>query len=261
LFIRAHKDTEFAIGLGEGFGHIFVYLKNEIRDTVLKDLDEMSGHKGNNICNKQDHVFTIKGNGFSRGLGIGFGKNFAYIRKGLEFRIFAKAAINTQFAIGLGEGLGYVFSYLSDELQDKILQKSKEHSLARGLGIGLGHVLYYLHNNKKLQDRIFEEINKNKIFAKSLGVSLNYNPSSLKDHRLTQKISSTLGEKFSYIENGFPFNDYPTIGLPNNTYYYCMNRENDITDHSVINDEMKEYLQMVIDEVKNSTDNDRVNNL
>jgi hypothetical protein len=40
-----------------------------------------------------------------------------------------------------------------------------------------------------------------------------------------------------------------------------MNRENDITDHSVINDEMKEYLQMVIDEVKNSANNDRVNNL
>jgi hypothetical protein len=54
---------------------------------------------------------------FSRGLGIGLGKNFTYIRKDLEFRIFTKADINIQFAIGLAEGLGYVSPYLSDELQ------------------------------------------------------------------------------------------------------------------------------------------------
>ena len=37
-------------------------------------------------------IFTRKGNGFSRGLGTGLGKNFAYIRKDLEFRIFAKGS-------------------------------------------------------------------------------------------------------------------------------------------------------------------------
>ena len=40
------------------------------------------------------------------------------------------------------------------------------------------------------------------------------------------------------------------MGLPNNTYYYCTNKENEITDQSVINDEIKEYLQMVVDEIK-----------
>ena len=211
---------------------------------------------------KQDHsFFPRKGDGFSRGLGIGLGKNFAYIRKDLEFRIFAKASINVQFAIGLGEGLGYVFSSLGDELQSKILQRSEEYPVARGLGIGLGHVLYYLHNNKKLQDRIFEEIDKNKIFAKSLGTTLNHNFSSLNDHELVQKILSTADEKFDYNENGFSFNDYPTIGLPNNTYYYCTNKENGITDDNVVDDEMKEYLQMVINEMKNKADHDRMNNL
>jgi len=259
LFTRAQNDVKFAIGLGEGFGHIFLYLNKEIRDKMLEDLDEWSSNKSDEIGNTQDHNFTRKGNGFGRGLGIGLGKNFAYIRKDLEFRIFAKASINVQFAIGLGEGLGYVFSSLGDELQSKILQRSEEYPLARGLGIGLGHVLYYLHNNKKLQDKIFEDIDKNKIFAKSIAISLNHSFSSLIDHRLIQKILPTPDQKFDYIEN--EFNDYPTIGLPNNTYYYCTNKENGITDDNVVDDEMKEYLQMVINEMKNKAVHDRMNNL
>jgi hypothetical protein len=229
---------------------------------MLEDLDKVGITESDETGDKQDHDFRGKGNGFSRGLGIGLGKNFVYIRKHLEFRIFAKAAINIQFAIGLGEGLGYVFPYLGEELQDTILQKSNEYPLARGLGIGLGHLLHYLRNNEKLQSRIFEEISKNKIFAKSLGASIKHNFSSLNDHRLIQKILSTEGEKFDYVENGFPFNDYPIIGLPNNTYYYCTNRENEITDRNVvIDDEMKEYLHMVIDEMKNKANNDKMNNL
>ena len=123
----------------------------------------------------------------------------------------------------------------------------------------MGYVFPYLGD--EFQDRIFKEIDKNKIFAKSLGASINYNFSSLNDRRLIQKILSTAGEKFDYIENGFPFNDYPTVGLPNNTYYYCTNKENEITDHNIIDDEMKEYLQMVIDEMKNKANNNRINNL
>jgi hypothetical protein len=227
LFAKAQKNVEFAIGLGEGFGHIFVYLKNEVRDKMLEDLDKGSATETDETGNKRDYNFTRRGNGFNRGLGIGLGKNFAYIRKGLEFRMFAKATINIQFAIGLGEGLGYVFPYLSDELQESITEK----------------------------------IDRNKIFAKSLGASLNYNFSSLNDKRLIQKIFLTASEKVDYSENGLSFNDYPTIGLPNNTYYYCTNKENAITDDNVVNDEMKEYLQMVIDELKNKANNDRMNNL
>ena len=227
LFVKAQKNVEFAIGLGEGFGHIFVYLKNEVRDKMLQDLDKGSSTESDETGNKRDHDFKRRGNGFNRGLGIGLGKNFAYIRKGLEFRMFAKATINIQFAIGLGEGLGYVFPYLSDELQESIIEK----------------------------------IDRNKIFAKSLGASLNYNFSSFNDKRLIQKILSAARDKVDYSENELSFNDYPKIGLSNNTYYYCTNKENAIIDDNVVDDEMKEYLQMVIDELKNKANNDRINNL
>lgn len=173
----------------------------------------------------------------------------------------AKAEANIQFAIGLGEGLGHIFFYLNDELQSKIIQKSNEYPLARGLGMGLGNVLYYLHSNEQLQNKIFEQIDKNKIFANSLCSSLSYNFSFLNDYGLIQRILSTADEKLDYNESGFSFNDYPTTGLPNNIYYYCTNKENGITDQNIIDDEMKEYLQMVMDEMKNKADNNKMNNL
>jgi hypothetical protein len=263
LFEMAEKNRQFAIGLGEGFGHVFIYLKKELRNRILEDLDKESSDENDDTAtgDTQDYKFRRNGDGFSRGLGIGLGKNFAYIRKKLGFRIFAKVSVNFQFAIGLGEGLGHIFSYLSDELQSKIIQKSNEYPLARGLGMGLGNVFYYLHNNEQLQNKIFEQINKNKIFANSLGESLSYNFSPLNDHELIQKILSTAYEKLDYDKSGFSFNDCPTIGLPNNTYYYCTNRENEITDQNIIDDEMKEYLQMVMDEMKNKIDNNKMNNL
>jgi hypothetical protein len=261
LFAKARDNVEFAIGLGEGFGHVFIYLKKDLRNRILEDLDKESSSENDDTVDTQDHNFRRNSDGFSRGLGIGLGKNFAYIRKKLGVRIFAKAAANVQFAIGLGEGLGHILSYLSDELQSKILQKSNEYPLARGLGMGLGKIFYYLHSNEQLQNKILEQINKNKIFANSLGASFSYNFSPLNDHGLIQKILSTADEKLDYDENGFSFNDYPTIGLPNNTYYYCTNKENEITDQNIIDDEMKEYLQMVMDEMKNKADNNKMNNL
>jgi hypothetical protein len=260
LFAKAQDNVEFAIGLGEGFGHVFIYLKKELRNRILEDLDKESSSENDDTGDTQDHNFRRNSDGFSRGLGIGLGKNFVYIRKKLGFRIFAKASVNFQFAVGLGEGLGYIFSYLSDELQSKIMQKSNEYPLARGLGMGLGKIFYYLHSNEQLQNKILEQINKNKIFANSLGASLSYNFSPLSDHGLIQKILSTADEKPDYDESDFLFNDYPTIGLPNNTYYYCTNKENEITDQNIIDDEMKEYLQMVMDEMKNKADNNKMNN-
>jgi hypothetical protein len=259
LFAKAKNNVEFAIGLGEGFGHIFAYLKKELRDKILEDLDKESSDENDDMGDIQDHNLR-NGNGFSRGLGIGLGKNFTYIRKKLGVRIFAKAAANVQFAIGLGEGLGHIFSYLSDELQSKILQKSNEYPLARGLGMGLGNVLCYLHNNEGLQNKIFEQIDKNTIFTKSLGASLSYNFSPLNDHGLIQKILSITDDKLDYDESSFS-NDYPTKGLPKNTYYYCTNKEDEITDQNIIDDEMKEYLQIVMDEMKNKADNNKMNNL
>jgi hypothetical protein len=84
-----------------------------MRDKMLEDLDEESSNKSDETSNRQDHNFTMKGSGFSRGLGIGLGTNFAYIRKDFEFRILAKALTNIQFAIGLGEGLGMSFLTLA----------------------------------------------------------------------------------------------------------------------------------------------------
>jgi hypothetical protein len=42
LFAKAQNNVEFAICLGEGFGHIFVYLKNEVGDKMLENLDKGS---------------------------------------------------------------------------------------------------------------------------------------------------------------------------------------------------------------------------
>ena len=65
-----------------------------------------------------------------------------------------------------------------------------------------------------------------------------------------------------YIHNkNFSFNDYPKTGFPANTYYYCTNKENQVDDTNVIDDEMKDYLQMVLDEVKSQSEKDRTNNL
>src|SRR5207249_3230050 len=105
LFVHARENVEFAIGLGEGFGHIFAYLDKELRNKILEDLGNEDNDEGDETRGIQDNSYRRSGNGFSRGLGIGLGKNFVYIRKDLEFRIFAKALVNTQFAIGLGEGL------------------------------------------------------------------------------------------------------------------------------------------------------------
>ena len=188
LFAQAQKNAEFAIGLGEGFGHVFIYLKKDLRNKILEDLGKQSNIENDETSGIQDidNNYRRNGDGFSRGLGIGLGKNFPYIRKDLEFRIFAKAAANSQFAIGLGEGFGHIISYVDNELQNIILQKSNERTLARGLGIGLGHVLYYFNDNEELQNTIFREIENNKVLAKSLGSCLNF--SRLKHSNLLEKI-------------------------------------------------------------------------
>ena len=169
--------------------------------------------------------------------------------------------------------------------------------LGIGLGIGLGYVFYYLdnNNNKELQYRIFRETDINKVLAKNLGAYPGYNLSRLKDHNLLQKVLTKaeenlefakgicmdedfdnnikylnkesqdrlidickhLDEKYGYERNKFSFNDYPIIGFPNNTYYYSTSKGNEANNYNVIDDEMKEYLQMVIDEVKNENKNDK----
>jgi hypothetical protein len=298
LFVLAQKEAEFAIGLGEGFGEIFAYLKKELRDKILGDLGKERTNENDDARNIQDHDFRRNGSGFDRGLGIGLGKNFVNIRKDFEFRIFAKALINIQFAIGLGEGLGRVFSYLDNELSNRILRKSNEYPLARGLGIGLSDIFYYLIYNEELQDKIFRETDRNRVLAKSLGASLNYHFLWSKDHNLFRKTLSKAEENLGFAEGirmkedsyndnrylnkesqdrlidicrevdkkcgynkNFSFNDYPKTGFPTNTYYYCTNKENQIDDTNVIDDEMKDYLQMVLDEVKSQSEKDRTNNL
>jgi hypothetical protein len=270
---------------------------NTINNNNNNNNDDDDDDDDDDASNIQDRLgFRINGSGFDRGLGIGLGKNFPYIRKDFEFRIFAKAAINIQFAIGLGEGFGRVFSYLDNELSDRILRKSNEYPLARGLGIGLSDIFYYLIYNEELQDRIFRETDRNRALAKSLGASLNYHFLWSKDHNLFRKTLSKAEENLEFAEGirmkedsynedrylnkesqdklidicrdvgkkcgyntKFSFNDYPKTGFPINTYYYCTNKELD--DTNVIDDEMKEHLQMVLDEMKSQSEKDRTNNL
>jgi hypothetical protein len=290
IFSRAQENVEFAIGLGEGFGRIFVYLNKELREKILEDLGRDNEYYHNNSNNNNGS--GISGNGFSRGIGIGLGKNFAYLRKIFEFRIFAQALANTQFAIGLGEGLGYVFCYFDSELQNKILQKSNENiQLARGLGIGLGHIFYYLNDNKELQDKIFSQMKINMVFAESIGACLSHNFSQLKkDYNSLQKIlvkAEELSEfakgicleegfddnikclnkqsqdrlidvcklvykKHGHNKNKFLCTDYPVIGFPKDMYYSYTYEED--KEDKVVDEDMKEYLQMILDEIKNKKD-------
>ena len=144
-----------------------------------------------------------------------------------------------------------------------------------------------------MQNRIFREIENNKVLAKSLGSCLNF--SRLKHSNLLEKIlaqaernpeftegirmnedlrndikllnkesqgritdvCNQLEEKGGYDKNKFSFNDYPITGFPSSTYYYCTNKKNEFDDQNVIDDEMKEYLQMVLDEMKNKNENDK----
>src|SRR5919198_5939890 len=192
LFAQAQENIEFAIGLGEGFDNIFSYLNKDLSEKIL-DLGRVDDYDKSSSCNIKDRNNIRSGNGFSRGLGIGLGKNFAYVRKSFEFRVFAQALVNTQFAIGLGEGLGYVFSYLDEVLQNKILQKSNENSqLAKGLGMGLGHVFYYLNDDEEeLHGIIFRQIDINKVFAESFGACLSYNFLRLKDQFTSKDINKS----------------------------------------------------------------------
>jgi hypothetical protein len=74
-------------------------------------------------------------------------------------------------------------------------------------------------------------------------------------------ICRDVDEKRGDNRNKFPFNDYPMIGFPRNRYYYCTNRESEVDGSDVIDDEMKEHLQMVLDEMKSQSERDRTNNL
>lgn len=177
-----------------------------------------------------------------------------------------------------------------------ILRKSSENSgLARGLGIGLGHIFYYLNNYEELQNRIFREMDTNKVLAESIGECIGYNFSQLKDHNLIQKIlikaeeksefargvcleerfdedikylnkdlqdriidiRKHVYEKYGYDKSKFSFNDYPLIGIPGNMYYsYTSEGDN---EENVVGDDMKEYLQMVLDEMKMKNNNKNKN--
>jgi hypothetical protein len=97
---------------------------------------------------------------------------------------------------------------------------------------------------------------------------IHMNEDSYDDNRYLNKesqdklieICRDVGKKCGY-EKKFSFNDYPKTGLPINTYYYCTNKENELDDTNVIDDELKEHLQMVLDEMKNLSEKDRTNNL
>jgi len=144
-----------------------------------------------------------------------------------------------------------------------------------------------------LQNRIFREVDANKVLAKSLGSCLNF--SWFKHYNLLEKILTKaeqnpvfaegiymeenfsddikllskevqdrindvckhLEEKYEYSKNKYSDSDYPVTGFPSNTYYHCTNKKNGFDDQNVIDDEMKEYLQMVLDEMKNKNENDK----
>jgi hypothetical protein len=63
-------------------------------------------------------------------------------------------------------------------------------------------------------------------------------------------ICKHVDEKYGHNES---FKDYPMTDFPTNTYYYCTDVENEVNNYNT-DDEMKEYLQMLLDEMKNKND-------
>lgn len=70
-------------------------------------------------------------------------------------------------------------------------------------------------------------------------------------------ICKHVNEKYGYDKNKFSFNDYPLIGFPNNMFYSYTNEGDN--EESVIEEDMKEYLQMVLDEMKMKNHNKNKN--
>jgi len=127
---RAREDIEFAIGLGHGIGSIYNHLDKQENELVLSQLGD---------------------NGFTRGLGVGFGTVLSYLGDNSQDEILGLAANNRQLSLGLGAGLGIHISYLSEVLGTKIFDLAKNNSFL-GAGLGEGCGLAFRHTSESIKN-------------------------------------------------------------------------------------------------------------
>ena len=192
LFYIAAKNSEFAIGLGEGIGRIYPYVKDLLEKILLDvnitekmredDEGRLTRGFGQGIGqifkylpdDIQERAFgqAIQNVQFAIGLGEGIGNIFNYFDKHVQDGFFAKAQTNDNFSEGLGAGLASIFAYLSNDVQESVMSKivvANEGRLTRGFGQGIGQIFKYLP--KDTQNKFLAEIFKNNIqFAIGLGV-------------------------------------------------------------------------------------------
>jgi hypothetical protein len=128
----AEKDVEFAVGLGQGIGMVYGYLDNAQKYLVLSRLGD---------------------NGYSRGLGFGFGLVLPYFGDDVKKHILAFAAHNKQLSLGIGAAVATRISYLSEPVAFSIFELARNNRyLAAGLGEGCGTVFYKL--SRATKDRL-----------------------------------------------------------------------------------------------------------
>lgn len=124
---RADNNAQFAIGLGEGIGEVIGFLPLSSQDEIFARMEQ-------NV-----HL--------SRGLGSGLGCciNFYLTDNNMSTKVSGYAKKNKEFCRGYGEGLGRIFSYWTEPILNDVIipNAALDTQFAIGLGEGIGQSLPY----------------------------------------------------------------------------------------------------------------------
>jgi class 3 adenylate cyclase len=151
IILNTNQNKEFAKGLGEGLGHIFPSLKEEIQEEVLLWIDESASQQ------------------FTEGVGVALGGSFKYLEDILQQEILLSRLMEKEigFIRGLAFGLGNNFPCLNEKLQNDLLVYAQNNNeFANGLGFGLIQSFKYL--NSELQTQILALAERSEQFTKGL---------------------------------------------------------------------------------------------
>lgn len=103
---------------GEGIGQVFIYTKGEYEDLQT------------NFFDKAKHNAH-----FAKGLGLGLGLIFRYLKEKIKQGVSELVDINNSFAIGIGEGMGIMFTQYVD------LGRETYYELISGMGSNITFTL------------------------------------------------------------------------------------------------------------------------
>jgi hypothetical protein len=177
LFCLAAKNSELAIGLGEGIGRIYPYAKDLVEKILLE-------------VNVTEVIIKDDEGGFSRGFGRGIGQIFKYLPKDIHERAFGQAIQDVQFAIGLGEGIGNMFNYFDKGVQDEFFAKAQtNNSFSKGLGGGLASLFTYLSDDEResIMSKIVSANGEfSRGFGRGIGQIFKYLPTAIQNKFLNK---------------------------------------------------------------------------